>query len=147
MESELQKKLMNLFFYSLKAGGILLLGTAETANQQDRLFTAIDNKLKIFRRSVTSVEIEPIDFPAAYTHSKKMGQEEINSVKGIRNIQTFAEQSVINRFAPASVLINLEGDILYITGRTGKYLEPSSGKANMNIYAMAREALRNELFR
>jgi len=45
------------------------------------------------------------------------------------------------RFAPATVLINEQGDILYITGRTGKYLEPSAGKANMNIYAMAREGL------
>ena len=39
----------------------------------------------------------------------------------------------------------MEGDILYITGRTGKYLEPAAGKANWNIYAMAREGLRNEL--
>jgi two-component system, chemotaxis family, CheB/CheR fusion protein len=52
---------------------------------------------------------------------------------------------LLQRFAPASVLINQEGDILYITGRTGKYLEPAAGKANWNIYAMAREGLRNEL--
>ena len=38
-----------------------------------------------------------------------------------------------------------KGDILYISGRTGKYLEPAAGKANLNIFAMAREGLRFEL--
>jgi len=42
-------------------------------------------------------------------------------------------------------LINGEGDILHITGRTGKYLEPASGKVNWNLYAMAREGLNHEL--
>ena len=145
MESELQKKLMNLFYYSLNAGGIMLLGTAESVNQQERLFTSLDNKLKIYQRSLTPMEIEQMDFPSSYSHSTNRAQEETMPVKVPRNIQTFADQLVLQRFSPASVLINLEGDILYITGRTGKYLEPAAGKANWNIYAMAREGLRNEL--
>ena len=79
------------------------------------------------------------------TRLTKWEQEEKTKVKVPRNIQTFADQLVLQRFSPASVLINPEGDILYITGRTGKYLEPAAGKANWNIYAMAREGLRNEL--
>ncbi len=145
MEPELQKKLMNLFYYSLNAGGIMLLGTAETVNQQERLFTSLDNKLKIYKRSLTPMEIEQMDFPSSYSHSTKRTQEETTSVKVTRNIQTFADQLVLQRYSPASVLINQEGDILYITGRTGKYLEPAAGKANWNIHAMAREGLRNEL--
>jgi len=43
------------------------------------------------------------------------------------------------------VLTNDKGDILYISGRTGNYLEPAAGKANWNIFAMAREGLRYEL--
>jgi two-component system CheB/CheR fusion protein len=43
------------------------------------------------------------------------------------------------------VLVNDKGDILYISGRTGKYLEPAAGKANWNLFAMAREGLRFEL--
>ena len=43
------------------------------------------------------------------------------------------------------VLVNDKGDILYISGRTGKYLEPAAGKANWNLFAMAREGLRHEL--
>ncbi|MGC4120346.1 MAG: PAS domain-containing protein [Myxococcales bacterium] len=49
------------------------------------------------------------------------------------------------RFAPVGVLCNEKGDVLYISGRAGKYLEPAVGKANLNVFAMAREGLRYEL--
>ena len=52
---------------------------------------------------------------------------------------------MLHRYSPAAVLTNAQGDILYISGRTGKYLEPAAGKANWNIHAMAREGLRHEL--
>lgn len=53
----------------------------------------------------------------------------------------------MQRFAPIGVLCNDKGDILYISGRAGKYMEPAVGKANMNIFAMARDGLRYELSR
>jgi len=52
---------------------------------------------------------------------------------------------LLQRYAPAAVLVTAQGDILYISGRTGKYLEPASGKVNWNVLAMAREGLRHEL--
>ena len=52
---------------------------------------------------------------------------------------------LLERFVPPSVLINETGDILYIQGRTGRYLEPASGEAAMNIFTMAKEGLRLEL--
>jgi two-component system CheB/CheR fusion protein len=52
---------------------------------------------------------------------------------------------VLQRYSPPTVLVNDKGDIFYICGHTGKYLEPAAGKANWNIFAMAREGLRYEL--
>jgi len=145
MEAELQKKVLNLFHYSLRAGGVMLLGSAENINTKERLFTAIDAKLKFYKRSDTPIDISRLDFPSTSSHSSKRIQGDISPAKDSMNIQTFADQLVLQKFAPASVLINQEGDILYITGKTGKYLEPAAGKANWNIYAMARDGLRNEL--
>ncbi len=144
-ESKLQKKLMNLFYYCLNTGGLMLLGTSENVNSQDMLFTTIDKKLKIYKRSITPKEIDRMNFLSSFSHSIKRTQEDITSVKATSKIQTFAEQLLLQRFAPASVLINQEGDILYITGRIGKYLEPAPGKAIMNIYTMSSEGLHNEL--
>jgi two-component system CheB/CheR fusion protein len=55
-----------------------------------------------------------------------------------------ADQLLIAALFLAGVLVNENGDIIYISGHTGKYLEPAVGKANMNIFAMLREGLRNE---
>jgi two-component system CheB/CheR fusion protein len=60
------------------------------------------------------------------------------------NIQTLADQLLLQHFSPAGVLVNENGDIIYIHGHTGKYLEPAVGKANLNIFAMLREGLRKE---
>ena len=61
------------------------------------------------------------------------------------SLQSLADQLVLQRYAPPAVLVNDKGDILYVSGRTGKYLEPAAGKANWNLFAMAREGLRYEL--
>lgn len=61
------------------------------------------------------------------------------------NLQTLADQVLLQHFSPPAVLVNTTGDILYISGLTGKYLEPAAGKTNWNIFAMAREGLRLEL--
>ena len=145
MESELQKKLMNLFHYSLNQNGIMILGSAENENSQNNLFLSVDTKLKIYKRLETNINKEQLDFPSSFTHTIKQTSNEAKPMKITENIQPLADQILLQQFAPASVLINQEGDVLYITGRTGKYLEPAAGKANWNIFAMAREGLQNEL--
>jgi two-component system CheB/CheR fusion protein len=145
MEPELQNKLIALFNYSLNPGGIFLLGTAETINSQNDGFTELDAKLKIFKRSGTITKTELTDFPDSFYRGKAVATEKKTPSKVFDNIQVLADQILLDRFAPASVLVNEKGDILYITGRTGKYLEPVAGKANWNIHAMAREGLRREL--
>ena len=66
-------------------------------------------------------------------------------LKPATNLQSLADQLLLQHFSPPAVLVNDKGDILYISGRTGKYLEPAAGKANWNIFAMAREGLRFDL--
>lgn len=145
IEPEMQKKLISLFNYSLNPGGIMILGTAETLGNQTLGFKTIDSKLKIYKRTSSFQTLEAISFPSSFSQSKTITKENIMPTKVVENIQTLADQVLIQRFAPASVLINDKGDILYITGRTGKYLEPGAGKANWNIHAMAREGLRQIL--
>ena len=145
MEPELQKKLITLFNYSLNSGGIMLLGTAETLGTHNEGFKELDLHLKIYKSTSPVMATELVDFPSSFYHKKAVATEKRATVKQIENIQILADQVLLQRFAPASVLVNNAGDILYITGRTGKYLEPVAGKANWNIHAMAREGLRHEL--
>jgi two-component system, chemotaxis family, CheB/CheR fusion protein len=145
MEPELQKKLMGLFSYSLNSGGIMVLGTAETLGNFKDGFEELDNRLKIYKRMARSEPVGLVDFPSSFNRTRSVPTDHKKSNKSVENLQTIAEQMMLQRFAPASVLTNDKGDILFITGRTGKYLEPAAGKTNMNIHAMAREGLRELL--
>jgi two-component system CheB/CheR fusion protein len=145
MEADLQKKLMALFNYSLNPGGIMLLGTAETIGNHREGFEELDSRSKLYRRTIKPSLSELIDFPSSFSRIQNMKPEAKEPPKVVENIQTLADQFLLQRFAPASVLVNSQGDIVYITGRTGKYLEPVAGKANWNIYAMARDGIRQEL--
>ena len=144
LNPELQKKLIGLFYYSVNHEGIIVLGTAETLGTQSHLFASIDNKLKIFRRVETNLETDVYDFPSSFSRNLKSNTVTSMPVKATSNIQTLAEQLLLQNFSPAGVLVNENGDIIYISGHTGKYLEPAVGKANMNIFAMLREGLREE---
>lgn len=145
MEPDLQKKLISLFNYSLNQDGILVLGTAETLGSSTEGFGEIDNKLKIYKRTSALSSAELADFPSAFFRNRHFTSEKKLPQKALDSIQTVTEQLLLQRFAPSSVLVNDRGDILFITGRTGKYLEPAAGKANMNIHAMIREGLNQEI--
>jgi two-component system CheB/CheR fusion protein len=141
MESELQKKLFSLFNYSLNQEGILVLGSAETLGDSTEGFTEIDAKLKLYKRTSTVAHSKHSNFPSAFHQNEGFNYKKKLPHKKIDTIQTITEQILLQRFAPPSVLVNDKGDIIYITGRTGKYLEPAAGKANMNIYAMMRDGV------
>ena len=144
LEPELQKKLLSLFFYSLNNKGIMVLGSSETLWTYSHLFSSLDVKLKIFKRAVSIQIPELFDFPSTFSRNRPASIDKIVPSKPVPGIQTLADQLLLQNFAPASVLVNENGDIIYVSGHTGKYLEPAVGKANMNIFAMLREGLRSE---
>ena len=144
MDSELQKKLIGMFYYSINPDGILLLGSSETPGSQNHLFTPVDSKLKIYRRTLSNHLPEVFDFPSSFSRSKSPVAKSPAPNWHSLNIQTLADQLLLEHYAPSGVLVNEYGDIIYIHGHTGKYLEPAVGKANLNIFAMLREDLRSE---
>src|SRR6202011_2750527 len=88
---------------------------------------------------------KPVRFPSAFLPVPNSPPATKESSKPAANLQSLADQLLLQNYSPAAVLVNDKGDILYISGRTGKYLEPAAGKVNWNIFAMAREGLRYEL--
>jgi len=142
---ELQKKLMPLFHYSLNPGGVMFLGSAETVSAFTDLFAPLNAKARLFRRRESVLPTEPVAFPASFVPALPGVLKELTMLKPAANLQSLADQLLLQHFSPPAVLVNDKGDILYISGRTGKYLEPAAGKANWNIFAMAREGLRFDL--
>jgi len=133
---ELQKKLLPLFYYSLNPGGFLFLGNAETVGDFTNLFAPLSAKTRLYQRLDSALITEPIEFPVTFLAAQPSAPTKPQEPTA--NLQTLADQLLLQTYSPAAALTNNKGDILYISGRTGKYLEPAAGKANWNIFAMAR---------
>lgn len=145
LTQELQKKLMPLFHYSLNRDGVLFLGSAESVGTFTNLYAPISIKSRLFSRRDFLTANEPISFPPAFIPAMSGGTKELLMNKPAPNLQSLADQLLLQHFSPPAVLVNDKGDILYINGKTGKYLEPAAGKANWSIFSMAREGLRLDL--
>jgi two-component system, chemotaxis family, CheB/CheR fusion protein len=148
LRPEAQERLLSLFHYALNPGGVLFLGTAESIGVLRDHFTVIDRKERIFARKET---VGAAALPAAF--APVLPREEAVPADGIegaggtqtRQLSVLLEKTLLNRYAPACVIVNDRGDILYIHGRTGDYLEPATGQPRWNILDMAREGLRTDL--
>jgi two-component system CheB/CheR fusion protein len=142
---ELQQRLLPLFHYSLKPGGILMLGSAESIGNFTDLFVPLDSVARLFQRgSVPSRTLE-LEFPTRHLPRKAEALMTTDPLPTTANLQSLADQLLLQSFSPAAVLVTGAGDVLYTSGRTGKYLEPAAGKANWNIHVMAKDGLRQEL--
>ena len=145
VNAETQKKLLPLMHYALNPGGLLILGTAEGIGGSDRLFSPLDKKWRVFQRREV-LERPRLEIPLSVLPRERVGAAEPKKPgEPDMDITYAAQRALLDCYGPPSVVVNSEGDILYVNGRTGKYLEPSSGKVNNNVFAMAREGLREEL--
>ncbi|GAB6040395.1 chemotaxis protein CheB [Endothiovibrio diazotrophicus] len=142
--AELQKQLLPLFYYALNPNGLLLLGNAETIGNYNHLFAPLQREARLFERLDQPLSVMELRFPDKAPHPNHEGAG-LSREAGVEDLGRLTDQLIQQHFAPAAVLVNADGDILYISGRTGNYLEPAAGKSNMNLHAMAREGLREAL--
>lgn len=143
--ADLQKKILPLFHYSLNPKGILFLGSAESIGGNNNLFHPLDTKFRVFIR--TDIINQNSNFELIspfYPVVRKISEQKIIQSAEM-NIEASAHTVLLQQYSPPAVLVNENGDIIFVNGKTGKYLEMPSGKANMNIYAMARDGLQYEI--
>ncbi len=151
MGEELQKKLIPMFHYALNPGGFLFLGTSETIGGFGDLFETLDRKAKLYQRkeNVHGAQQMPLNhfMPPMTTSDVAIKPQKSNekTVSKKISLRELTEQTLLQQAAPVGVLVNAKGDILYLHGRTGKYLEPAQGEFDGNILKMAREGLRYTL--
>ncbi len=146
LEGELQKQLFPIFHYALNPGGFLFLGTSENIGSFTDLFSVIDRKNKIYlRKQAASRQLMHTRIRSAVGFPLSKDSETIKQQPETKGLREWMEQALLKYHAPASVIIDAKHEILYIHGRTGKYLEQPSGEVSTNILRMAREGLKAEL--
>ena len=146
LDGALQKKLIPLFHYALKPGGMLFLGTSESVGDHLSLFTAVDRPSKLYQRQANGQDGVRPTFGSLLPTLTAGGvspppQQQKVSGDGMISLRSLTEQALLQQYALAGILVDARGDILYLHGRTGRYLEPTPGEASLNILKMAREGL------
>ncbi|MFN2366705.1 MAG: chemotaxis protein CheB, partial [Desulfurivibrionaceae bacterium] len=146
--SALQKKIIPLFHYSLKPEGILFLGSSENIGQFTDLFSPLDTKWKIFKRLSGQQSARQLpDFVKAappLEAPEKAGPETVNPPRDANTMQIL--KGIISQGnMPVSVVVDDAANIVYIHGRTGRFLEPAEGEVSNNLLKMAKPGLRTGL--
>ncbi len=150
MGGQLQKRLIPLFHYALNPGGFLFLGTSETVGDCVNLFAPLDRKAKVYQRKdeILGAYRAPLGklLPAVIDTDAPSPRVKGKPARLTKPpLRELTEQALLRETVPAAALVNPSGDILYLHGRTGFFLEPAPGEATLNILKMAREGLKRDL--
>jgi len=145
--SDIQNKMLLLFHYALNDNGFLFLGSSESITKVSSYYRVIEKKWKIFQRKEPLLPIGERErfFPPLIDYNYKADYPLDSGLQEKISYNEIIEEFLLNEYAPPAVIINKEYKILYFHGRTGEFLEPSTGDARLNILDMAREGFRLEL--
>ncbi|MDO7851750.1 CheR family methyltransferase [Hymenobacter convexus] len=153
LSAELQRNLIPIFHYALSPNGLLFLGPSENLTGFQDLFQTLDVKWKISRRTDTPASVSRLAaFP--FTLARQQAPSAPTSASGPMNphsvrkegpFASLVQRVLLRQYTPPAVVINGKGEIMYVNGRTGRYLEPAPGLGGMNLFDMAREELNYEL--
>jgi two-component system, chemotaxis family, CheB/CheR fusion protein len=146
LDTELQARVVRTFHYALAPGGLLVLGGSETVTRHAELFDVLDRKHRVFQRVEGIPSLLPMaELASVDRMTARAPQRRHTSASVLSDAAQLANARVLERFAPAFVVVNAAGEVLYFSNRTGRYLEAAPGAPTRDIVAMARRGLRPEL--
>ena len=146
LRPEAQAKVLSLFDFALRDGGILLLGGAETVGNFDARFEAISKPERLYRH-IGPGRMGEFGFSmgggAGARVFPRQGQGPGPSRQAA--LADLCQRLVMASYAPAAVLINRKHECLYSLGPTDRYLRVAPGRPTHDLLAMAREDVRTKL--
>jgi len=148
MSPPLQKKLIAAFHFALNPGGALFLGTSESVGDVAELFEVANRKARIFVRKDGTLAAQRAALQRIPRLMMASGGQRASvrpAAERAMQMRELAEQSLRAHYGAVAALVDAAGDILFLDGRTGQYLEPAPGEPCLNILKMAREGLKKDL--
>ena len=147
LEPELQDRLIRAFHYALRPEGVLFLSASESIGDHNDLFAPLSQKWKLYRatHSAAATHNARAVLPSSSAESDAKPPGEPVKITKETHFAELTKRVLLQSYAPASVVTDLKGNILYVHGDTGKYLRPAPGQATLNVVEMARDPLQPEL--
>ena len=146
MQAEAQEKVLALFHFALRQGGVLLLGTSETAGSDDGRFEPISKAARLYRH-VGHCRPGEIGFIRGAIDGLRAPVRHVQDQASSRQaaLAELCRRLVIDTYAPAAVLINRSHECLYSVGPTDRYLRVVSGHPTQDLLALVQPAIRTKV--
>ena len=148
LDTNLQRKVISTFHYSLNPNGFLVLGRSENIGASTYMFSQVDKKLKTYTKKKDSASSPMFEMKYRQTDGNRTVQKPTfahkNNIEDI-DLERSVDNVLLKKYTPASVVVNNDLDILQFRGSTGLYLEAAPGKASLNLMKMARPGMAFEL--
>jgi two-component system CheB/CheR fusion protein len=150
LEPVLQNKAISLFHYALKPHGFLVLGSSEGLGATTGLFAVEDRTQKVFSRKGGGVRQSGALSLDAQSDRREYGpirgaEKQPDSIWNYAEAQKEFDRRLLTQYAPATVFVNEEMEILHTRGNVNLYLKLAPGRASLSLMKMAREGLLVEL--
>jgi len=143
----LQKRVIPTFHYALKPDGFLLLGSSESLGSFAEHFLLIDKKQKIYQKKGTGIRLLSYFAGPGPITVRRFEEPAATRSGPAVDTQKEVERSLVQHYAPTSIVVNSQMEIVQFRGRTGAYLEPAEGHPTSSLVKMAREGLLVDLRR
>jgi two-component system CheB/CheR fusion protein len=145
LDRDIQREILQMFHFALRAGGYLFLGTSESADACPELFTIVDKKNRIFR-SRGSANAHRLPAMPRGGYARTISSSQTGDTRAAKKPSTVGlYQRAAERFSPPSIVINSEADVLYISQGAGRYLQHKTGEVSNNLLSLVSGDLRLEL--
>jgi two-component system CheB/CheR fusion protein len=150
LEPVLQTRVISLFHYALRSSGFLVLGTSEGLGASTGLFAVADRTQKIFSKKAGGTRQAAAFVLNSPTERVEYGPVHIPTKQADANwnyaeAQKEFDRRLLTQYAPATVFVNDDLEVIHTRGNVNRYLKLAPGRASLSLLKMAREGLLVEL--
>lgn len=144
LQPSAQKKVLSLFHFGLKAGGVLFLGPSESPGDLSDEFEPVDDHWKLYRKR-RDVRLRP-DFrlllPSGPPPRPRINMQFASNAAASDRMQQAVYDRLLEEHMPPSFLINDRKELVHSFGQAGKYLRVKDGRATTQLLDMVDSELK-----
>ncbi len=145
LNRDIQERLLDMFHFALRPGGILFLGNSESADAADELFEVVDKKHRIYRARATAASRRTPSLPLRVVAPRAPALVAPRTARSDGPTLAELHHRVLEQYAAPSVVVDADYNLLHMSDRAGVYLQHVGGVPSHNLLALVRDELRMEL--
>ena len=138
-----QRAALETFHFALNPGGFLLLGSSETAEVSGELYAMVDKSARIYETRALPVRALP-PIPSLPLPARRavplLANHEPTVIERVSAGELHLQ--LLERYAPPSIVVNEDHQIVHLSGRAGRYLQIGGGEPSRDLLKMVRPELR-----